>query len=265
MQCSCVGWRPAQRRILPSVVKLNQPPLRQVVLGFKGVLDFYSWKGQICVRRWPRSPTQPRSAAVQAQYSDFKTVTQGFKTIEESAMGGLIGMTSGTQLVPKDMQVQLYYGHAVTEANGPFPLIPPPGGDQETMLEIDLSTAPSIAEQTLLVGSTSYQTLPSLMATADFSVTSYTHFRIVIRGRSSTNAQAITAQLSKQAAPLAPLSAAGNDLVVNRPAAVYDSGWKAFSPVILVDTPLQLSLKGSNGTVNLLHNGVRLMLKYQAP
>lgn len=247
------------------MVKLTQPPLRQIILGFKGTIDFYSWKGQVVARRWPRKPRGPRAPTVQAQYADFKFVTQGFKEIQESAMGGLIGMTSGTQLVPKDEQIQLFYGYAITETNGTFPLIPPPAGDKEPMLAIDLSTAPTQAEQTITVASSSYSTERNLMATIPFNITSYTHFRLIIIGRSSTNAQTITAQLGAQSAPLAPLSAAGNDLLISRPQAVYDSGWIAFSPGILVDTPVQVVLKGSNSSVNLLHSGIRLLLKYEAP
>jgi len=103
------------------VVKLATVPARSIVLGFKGIIDFYSWKGVVVVRRWPRKPTQPRSAAVQDQWADFKAVTQGFKTIDETVMPALTSMTTGTQLVQKDEQVQLYYGYAIEETNGPWP------------------------------------------------------------------------------------------------------------------------------------------------
>lgn len=103
------------------MVRLPAAPTRATILGLKGVIDFYSWKGIPVARRWPRSPGKKRAAAVEAQWSDFKAVTQGFKTIDVSVINALIGMTTETQLVPKDEQVQLYYGYAITEANGPFP------------------------------------------------------------------------------------------------------------------------------------------------
>lgn len=102
------------------MVKLAGVPPRGIVLGFKGALDFYSWKGIVVVRRWPRKPTQPRSAAVQAQWADFKTITQGFKTIDVTVVPALSSMASGTQVTTKDVAVQLYYGNALTEAPGSF-------------------------------------------------------------------------------------------------------------------------------------------------
>lgn len=103
------------------MVKLAGVPPRGIVLGFKGIVDFYSWKGTPVARRWPRKPTQPRSLPVQSQWEDFKIVTQGFKTIDSTVMPALSSMVSGTQLVQKDQQVQLFYGYAIEEENGTFP------------------------------------------------------------------------------------------------------------------------------------------------
>jgi len=105
----------------PAMVKLASVPPRGIVLGLKGAIDFYSWKGQVVARRWPRSPGKRRAPAVEAQWEDFKTVTQGFKTIDSTVIPALASMVAGTQLVTKDQQVQLYYGYAIEETNGPFP------------------------------------------------------------------------------------------------------------------------------------------------
>jgi hypothetical protein len=103
------------------MTRLSGVPPRGIVLGLKGIVDFYSWKGIPVARRWPRSPTQPRSAAVQAQYADFKAVTQGFKEIDVTVVNALNGMSDGTLLTTKDQQVQLFYGGSITEVNGSFP------------------------------------------------------------------------------------------------------------------------------------------------
>lgn len=103
------------------MVRLSGVPARSIVLGLKGAVDFYSWKGVPVARRWPRSPGKLRAPAVAAQYDDFKTVTQGFKTIDSTVIPALSSMASGTQLTTKDVQVQLYYGYAIEEQNGPFP------------------------------------------------------------------------------------------------------------------------------------------------
>lgn len=103
------------------MTRLEGVPPRGIVLGLKGIIDFYSWKGMPIARRWPRKPSQPRSPAVQSQWADFKAVTQGFKTIDNTVMPALTSMVSGTQLVQKDEQVQLFYGYAISESNGTFP------------------------------------------------------------------------------------------------------------------------------------------------
>jgi len=99
------------------MVKLAGVPPRGVVLGFKGIIDYYSWKGIPVARRWPRSPTQPRSLPVQEQWPDFKAITQGFKTMDVTVVGALSSMANGSQLTTKDIAVQLFYGYALEEAN----------------------------------------------------------------------------------------------------------------------------------------------------
>jgi len=43
----------------------------KVIRGFKGVLDFYYWKGLACVRKWPASPGHKRSPAVMVGWAPF--------------------------------------------------------------------------------------------------------------------------------------------------------------------------------------------------
>lgn len=104
------------------MVRLTGVPPRGIVLGLKGAVDFYSWKGIPIARRWPRSPGKRRAPAVEEQWADFKAVTQGFKTIDSTVIPALASMVSGTQLVTKDQQVQLFYGYAIEETNGPWPI-----------------------------------------------------------------------------------------------------------------------------------------------
>jgi hypothetical protein len=103
------------------MVRLQGVPPRGVVLGFKGIIDFYSWKGIPVARRWPRKPNQPRTPEVQAQWPDFKAITQGFKTIDVTVVDALYGQSGGTLFTTKDLAVSLFYGNSVSESNGPFP------------------------------------------------------------------------------------------------------------------------------------------------
>lgn len=49
---------------------LARLPSREIIDGFKGVIDFYLWKGLPCARKWPfwrpRDPTAPEKAAQDA-------------------------------------------------------------------------------------------------------------------------------------------------------------------------------------------------------
>jgi hypothetical protein len=104
-----------------AMVRLQGVPPRGIVLGFKGSIDYYSWKGIPVARRWPRSPGKRRAPAVEAQWDDFRTVTQGFKAIDSTVIPALASMSNGTQITTKDQQVQLFYGYAIEETNGVFP------------------------------------------------------------------------------------------------------------------------------------------------
>jgi hypothetical protein len=244
------------------MVILKQPLSRAVILGFKGTIDFYSWKGIAVARRWPRQPRQPRSAAVQAQWAQFKFVTQGFRDIEASAMGGLIGMTTGTQLVPKDEQLQLFYGFAIEERNGPFPPIPSDVSINELMLEIDLAAPGTQAPVTERVHSTTYIQQENLVGFADFSFTPYTHFRIYVNTNATAIGQTVTLQLTPYNLPNTPLSALGDDLLIANGGGLFDSGWVPFATPQTIGQYLTTALKGSNTTVDLSHFGIRLVLKY---
>lgn len=51
--------------------KLATLPEFAIIRGFKGVVDFYLWKGIPCFRKWPRSPGKRRAPAVEAQWAAF--------------------------------------------------------------------------------------------------------------------------------------------------------------------------------------------------
>ena len=49
---------------------------REVISGFRGVIDFYLHDGIPCARRWPRSPGHFRAPAVMAGWVPFTTAVQ---------------------------------------------------------------------------------------------------------------------------------------------------------------------------------------------
>ncbi|GAI32170.1 unnamed protein product [marine sediment metagenome] len=53
------------------MAKIKALPGKDVIGGFRGVLDFYVWCGIPCVRSWPRSPGQQRAPLVEQQWPIF--------------------------------------------------------------------------------------------------------------------------------------------------------------------------------------------------
>lgn len=52
-------------------------PLDPVTIAsLKGTLDYYLWRGLPVIRKWPRKPSAPRTAAVVASYTEFGLVAK---------------------------------------------------------------------------------------------------------------------------------------------------------------------------------------------
>lgn len=106
--------------ILPSVATLDRLPELAIIKGMKHKVDFYLWKGKPVARKWPRPPSAPRSAAVQAQWEDFRLVRQGFSTISAEFHEALNIMAAGTQQTNMDVFHSLEYGRIIKlDPNGP--------------------------------------------------------------------------------------------------------------------------------------------------
>jgi len=53
-------------------------PALEVILGLKGVLDFYYWRGIPCVRKWPVIPPSSRTPASLASAALFGEIIRGY-------------------------------------------------------------------------------------------------------------------------------------------------------------------------------------------
>lgn len=78
-------------------------PSQEIIDGFKGRVDFYEYMGMPVARRWPRSPGQPRSLAVQAQWSLFAEVQQGWTPLTAEIKEAYAAMAEGTDYTSRDM------------------------------------------------------------------------------------------------------------------------------------------------------------------
>ncbi len=79
-----------------------------IINGFKGTLDFYVHKGQVCVRTWPRySPRQPTTDE-QANQNRFVTATRLASQVTPSVRGAYLAMAQGTRWTWKDIFIRDY-------------------------------------------------------------------------------------------------------------------------------------------------------------
>ncbi|MBA7587564.1 hypothetical protein ES708_29595 [subsurface metagenome] len=79
-----------------------------IIKGFRGVLDFYVWKGIACVRSWPRSPGQRRAPAVKAQWAAFSEATKLWQLLSPEVQAAYNRMAAGTHLTGRDLSVKCY-------------------------------------------------------------------------------------------------------------------------------------------------------------
>ena len=102
------------------MAKLNALPAQDVVDGFRGVLDFYTWCNLNIVRKWPKSPGRNRSEAVVATQKPFAYINKMADPLPETCVQPYRQLALGTGLSWKDYLVRLYINGSIR-----FHLIPP--------------------------------------------------------------------------------------------------------------------------------------------
>lgn len=87
---------------------LDVLPEQQIIDGFKGVLDFYLWKGIPVARKWPvwmpRIPTPTEATNQQA----FSYINKLWKDLPPNIKQTWNDMASDTSLTGKDLSVRAY-------------------------------------------------------------------------------------------------------------------------------------------------------------
>ena len=81
---------------------------QKVIDGFKGVIDFYYYKGLACARRWPKSPGRARSPAVMAGWPAFGYAAGEWNNISPAVRRTYEALASGTGLSGRDMFQRAY-------------------------------------------------------------------------------------------------------------------------------------------------------------
>jgi len=90
------------------MAKIGKLPGLAVINGFKGVIDYYVWKGIACVRSWPRSPGHQRAPAVEAQWSAFAQASKLWTELSPEVREAYKRMSAGTHLSGRDVFTKSY-------------------------------------------------------------------------------------------------------------------------------------------------------------
>jgi len=90
------------------VAKIGKLPGAAVISGFKGVIDYYVWKGIACVRQWPRSPGHWRAPAVMAQWSAFAEASKLWNELSPEVQEAYKRMAAGTSWSGRDAFTKSY-------------------------------------------------------------------------------------------------------------------------------------------------------------
>jgi len=90
------------------VAKIKALPGQQVISGFKGVVDYYVWRGIACARRWPRSPGHRRAPAVMAQWSAFSEASKLWNALSPEVQEAYKRMSAGTHWSGRDVFTKSY-------------------------------------------------------------------------------------------------------------------------------------------------------------
>jgi len=80
----------------------------KVISGFRGVVDFYYYMGQPCVRAWPKSPGKRRTPAVRAGWASFTYASQEWNNLSDEVRRTYEELATGSALSGRDMFMRAY-------------------------------------------------------------------------------------------------------------------------------------------------------------
>lgn len=93
------------------MARLDALPSIDVIRGYKGVLDFYLWRGLPCVRAWPAYHHSHASQASKASAMLFGQIIKGFNLTGEIALGAFQEAAVGNPRTARDIYVSGVLGH----------------------------------------------------------------------------------------------------------------------------------------------------------
>lgn len=95
------------------MAKLTNLPDPEIIRSFKGLVDFYTWKGIPVARKWPQHSPRPATPNEAQQQQWLQIANQLFAALSTRFYNAIRQQPSGTSLTPRDLFMRHYFGTAL--------------------------------------------------------------------------------------------------------------------------------------------------------
>jgi len=92
------------------MAKLNALPELSIIHAFRGIVDFYLWRGIPCARSWPYNPASHHSPGTKAASALFGLVIKSWATVASEARSLYAASANDQPKTPRDLFVSAKYG-----------------------------------------------------------------------------------------------------------------------------------------------------------
>lgn len=106
------------------MARLDALPSIDIIHGFKGILDFYLWKGLPCVRSWPRMSKAKQTEGTKAAAALFGRISTDYRTLAPLVLQAFQEAAKDQPRTARDLYISAVYGHLHERTEPPPP--PPP-------------------------------------------------------------------------------------------------------------------------------------------
>lgn len=93
---------------LAYMVRLATLPNKAIIDGFKGVIDFYQWKGIACARRWPRWKPRTPTPIEATNQQHFAYINRLWSSLPANLKDAYNAMAAPSVYTGKDVLVIAY-------------------------------------------------------------------------------------------------------------------------------------------------------------
>ena len=90
------------------MAKISQMPEAAIISAYKGVVDFYEYKGQPCARMWPVWRTREPHPAEKANQDNFAYINTHLALLPDYVIDQYKRQVAGTPYTWKDLVVRAF-------------------------------------------------------------------------------------------------------------------------------------------------------------